>query len=322
MTNPIFVFSLPRSGSTLLQRVLMTHPDICSVAEPWILLPFLYSRKKKGVLAEFSQLGSKKAIDDFINNLPNKDEDYNKELGCFIKKLYEMQCSNGEVYFLDKTPRYHLIIPEIVELFPKAKFIFLFRNPIHVMTSIMETWCDGGFYGLFSYKIDLNRGVPNLANGYLKIKDKALAISYEELIQDSENTTKIICKYLDLNFDPNMLENFSRQKTKGRMGDPIGVKRYSKIEKDSLQKWKRVLNNRYRINVMKKYIISLNNEDLIIHGYDKNLLLEELAKLKPKRIISVKDWFYVLIGNFILKYKLNIFFGRETGKLTKNKYFS
>ena len=40
MKSPIFLFSLPRSGSTLLQRVLMSHKDIASVAEPWLMLPF------------------------------------------------------------------------------------------------------------------------------------------------------------------------------------------------------------------------------------------------------------------------------------------
>ena len=54
MQAPIFVFSLPRSGSTLLQRVLMSHNDISSVAEPWILLPQIYSLKKEGTLSEYS----------------------------------------------------------------------------------------------------------------------------------------------------------------------------------------------------------------------------------------------------------------------------
>ena len=51
MKSPIFIFSLPRAGSTLLQRVLMGHPEIASIAEPWLLLPLMYVQKEHGVLA-------------------------------------------------------------------------------------------------------------------------------------------------------------------------------------------------------------------------------------------------------------------------------
>ena len=39
--RPIFIFSAPRSGSTLLQRVLAAHTQVATASEPWILLPLL-----------------------------------------------------------------------------------------------------------------------------------------------------------------------------------------------------------------------------------------------------------------------------------------
>ena len=39
--TPVFIFSLPRSGSTLTQRVLTAHDGVASAAEPWVLLPLL-----------------------------------------------------------------------------------------------------------------------------------------------------------------------------------------------------------------------------------------------------------------------------------------
>lgn len=53
MITPLFLFSLPRSGSTLAQRMLAAHPAVATVTEPWILLPFLYARKEEGVYAEY-----------------------------------------------------------------------------------------------------------------------------------------------------------------------------------------------------------------------------------------------------------------------------
>ncbi|MBT8101022.1 MAG: sulfotransferase, partial [Gammaproteobacteria bacterium] len=53
MLRPVFLLSLPRSGSTLLQRMLMTHPAISSVPEPWLLLPIFYPRRTSGHSAEY-----------------------------------------------------------------------------------------------------------------------------------------------------------------------------------------------------------------------------------------------------------------------------
>ena len=140
MQSPIFIFSLPRSGSTLLQRILMSHSQICSIAEPWILLPQFYMLKKNGTLSDYSSLTAYKAVTDFVENLPKKHKDYKNSLRDFVLDLYQKQCQNNERYFLDKTPRYYLIIDEIIDLFPDAKFIFLFRNPVHIYASSINTW--------------------------------------------------------------------------------------------------------------------------------------------------------------------------------------
>lgn len=73
---PIFVFSLPRAGSTLVQRVLTAHPNIQSTAEPWILLPLVYSLKTDGIYTEYAQCIGSMAIHDFVAELPNGKADY------------------------------------------------------------------------------------------------------------------------------------------------------------------------------------------------------------------------------------------------------
>ena len=145
MIKPIFIFSLPRSGSTLLQNLLMNHPSISSVTEPWILLPLIYINKDEGVLSEYSHRTSKMAIQNLIENLPQKNDDFNSELREFMLNLYQKLSSSKAKYFLDKTPRYFLIIDEIQQLFPESKFIFLFRHPLDILSSILLTWKNNSF---------------------------------------------------------------------------------------------------------------------------------------------------------------------------------
>ena len=196
--TPIFIFGLPRSGTTLLQKLLMAHPQIASIAEPWILLPFIYSRKKEGILTEYSHSSANIAITDFINNLPNKEFDYNTYLRKFILSLYSKICQNNEKYFLDKTPRYFYIIPEILDIFPNAKFIFLFRNPVQILASVMETWNEGGFSNLHAIYNDLKWGPKLLTDSYEKTKQKALKITYEDLVKNPDIVLKNLCNYLNI----------------------------------------------------------------------------------------------------------------------------
>ena len=69
-TRPLFLLCLPRSGSTLVQRVLASHAEIATVSEPWLLLPLLYSIREHGIRAEYWHQTAAQAIADFIEELP------------------------------------------------------------------------------------------------------------------------------------------------------------------------------------------------------------------------------------------------------------
>lgn len=312
MQSPIFIFSLPRAGSTLLQRVLMSHTAIYSISEPWILLPYLYATKTKGTLSEYSSLTATTGINDFINNLPNKREDYKESQRKFITELYTKQCKKGEKYFLDKTPRYYLIIDEIVELFPGAKFIFLFRNPIHVYASIVNTWGKGRFKNIISTYDDLIKGTKELSKGYTKHKSISYAVNYEDFIINTESKLDEILDYLEINQGEKLLNDFKNQDTKGRLGDPTGVKKYKTVSDKSLYSWKTVFNSivrkKFAISLLKK----LNNDDLLVQGYNRQDIINEVKLLnnKKNKLFFVDIFDYGL--NFLIrKFKLNFLTNRK-----------
>jgi len=120
----VFVFSLPRSGSTLLQRALMSHPEIHSTSEPWVLLPLAYMLpNKEEIIAPYNHSHAQTALSELIQKLPNKEADYHEAVAKFVENIYAQLSPEGTSYFLDKTPRYYLIIPLIAKLFPDAKFM-------------------------------------------------------------------------------------------------------------------------------------------------------------------------------------------------------
>jgi len=320
--KPVFIFSLPRSGSTLLQRNLMAHESIASTAEPWILLPQIYSLKSKGHLSEYGSLPASRAINDLIYNLPNKKKDFNDSLKNFIIDIYKKLSKNNESYFLDKTPRYYLIIPEIIEIFPEAKFIFLFRSPEQIYASMLQTWSNNKFRSFLSSYYDLIDGLKMLSLNYNKYKNQSIALKYEDLVNSPENELKRITNYLELDFDNNMINNFSNQKTMGRLGDPTGINYYNSISKESIEKWKLTFNTIIRKRIALNIIKKIDNQALETQGYIKVDILKSIKSVKVVSTFSgIRDLFDYFVDCLIRRLNLHLFFSKDF-KWSRKKYIS
>ena len=133
--NLIFLISQPRSGSTLLQRLLAGHPDIQTSAETWLMLHPVYGLRAQGIETEYRADWAATGVSEFLDNYADGRETYLSGIRSFAQTIYgNVLNSSGKKYFLDKTPRYTMIVPELVELFPAARFVLLFRNPLAVLS--------------------------------------------------------------------------------------------------------------------------------------------------------------------------------------------
>ena len=322
MKSPVFLFSLPRSGSTLLQKVLMSHHDIASAAEPWIMLPHLYACNEEGLLAEYSHKISFTAVNEFITGLEHQKEDYFNALGVFFSTLYENQCSQNETFFLDKTPRYYNIIPDIARVFPDAKFIFLFRNPINVMSSMMHTWSDGNLKRLYAFERDLKQGPRLMSEGYDLLRNKSYAVQYEDYVSNPEKYTKEICEYLEIEYDQTMLEVFSQQNTTGsiNIGDSTGEQKF--ISDKSLNKWRNTFNTGFRKKIAYKYVMGIKGSVLEVQGYNKKEILKDIEELKITRKYFFKDRLDYVYSLLVRYLKLNLFFGKNQNIWARNRFLS
>lgn len=307
MVKPIFIFSLPRSGSTLLQKILVTNKNISSVAEPWLLLPFVHIIKEKGILAKYSHKICYNAFQDFISNIGGKQVYFN-ELRKFTLNLYKNASKNYvSKYFLDKTPRYYLIINEIAEIFPNAKFIFLFRNPLDIYSSIITTWHKNRLLTLHGHNIDLFEGPKYLLNGFNKLSSRSLKINYEELVSNPEKKLLKLSEYLELEYQNFNLSKYNMTELNGRMGDKIGIRNYKSISKRSINKWQNSINSYFRKKYAQNYIENLNENYLALTNNKKSDLIKKIKKIKVNRI-GVRDYIDFRISNVyrVVKLKFQI----------------
>jgi hypothetical protein len=305
MVTPIFIFSMPRSGSTLLQKILSSHQLISSSGEPSIMLPITYILKEEGIITDSAHRENLGGIKALIGALPKKEEDYYKYLRQFILSIYSNVSNDGSHYFLDKTPKYWMIIDEIVKVFPDAKFIFLFRNPTEVLASSINTWSQDRLR-VNSYIDELYDAPIKLLDGYCKHKDRSLLIRYKDLILKSEEVTSEICNYLEIEYDSAMIEHWNSTKLNGDFGDPSGVRNYKSISPESLKKWKQSFTTSFRKLLVKHYLKSIPPEFFELAGYNRTILIDEINKI-PTTGLGIRDFFEYSISISYLYSNLKFF---------------
>jgi hypothetical protein len=266
--TPIFILSLPRSGSTLLQRLLAARDGVASAPEPWLLLPLLAPLRGDGVYADYSQVHQSEALQDFFSDLPGGEDDYLEGVRRLALHVYGQAAGPDSRYFLDKTPRYHLVCDSLFQAFPDARFIFLWRNPLGVIASMIETWGQGR-WNLGQYKIDLFQGIRNLVDAYRRYEDRAIAVRFEDLVSDESGVLRRICDYLGLDRSDDEVAALSDPAWTRRKGDPTGIHKYGSVSQEPLDKWQATVCNPFRKWWCGRYVEWLGTGDLDTMGYDR-----------------------------------------------------
>ncbi len=238
--NPfVFVVGCPRSGTTLLRRILNAHPQLAipKVETHWI--PKFFN-KRCGITEEgratpelldylaadhrFPRMGiGRRELESLFTADP--DPTFPE----FTGRLFDLYGKRrGKALVGDKTPGYVRHIELLHEMFPRARFIHLIRDGRDVCLSILA-WDrrhkSVGRLGTFAkdpvgttalfweWLVRLGReGGARLPAGlYMEIK-------YESLVADTGPLARNLCAHLGLPFEPAMLEYHA-----GRTRDDAGL---------------------------------------------------------------------------------------------------
>lgn len=307
--TPIFIFSLPRSGSTLLQRMLAAHPEIATVSESHLLLPLLYTLKDEDVYSAYNHAFTVWAIQEFCRDLPGGVDAYLAEIREMTLRLYAQAAKQEVTYFVDKAAAYHLVAQEIIHLFPEAKIIFLWRNPLAVIASLMDSWKNGR-WNLFEHDVRLYEGLPQLISAYEQHKTAVLSVRYEDLLHQPEQEMQQIFAYLQLPFAAESISSFAQVKLQGRTGDIVGMAQYQSLTQEPLQKWTRTLGNPLRKAWCRHYLQDIGASRLAAIGYPLHDLLTALQKAPVNTNHLLSDlvrmpygMFYRYFEGYILRQK-------------------
>lgn len=223
----------------MLQLMLAGHQDIATTSEPWIALHPLFALRDTDINTVYDAGLASKAVRDFLKQSGVDDVFYKKQVAAFLVSFYNKALVHqNKKIFLDKTPRYYHIAAELMEVFPEAKFIFLIRNPIAVLISILRTWVGDNAALLRNYREDLLLAPKLLLDCINKYPESSHTVRYEGFVCEPEAELRNICRFLGVTFDTNMLDYGGRVKPGWKFGDPIGVFKSTRTSAVSAEAWK------------------------------------------------------------------------------------
>jgi hypothetical protein len=228
VSNRVFMVGCPRSGTTLLQSMLATHPKIQSFPEThFFSMAFPRHRIKRmltwpalnvsGILKRFLHEINRPDLVDEYGHIGFFERDYANAL---TRLLDHLTIEAGKDTWVEKTPRHLLYIPEIERQIPDVKFIHVIRNGADVVASLYEAtnqhpreWVKGGTPGFQGFTIDecidrWNQDIQITAN-YVG-KQGHFVVTYEKLVDAPLEILQKLCCSIQVDAEHLRLED-SRQ---------------------------------------------------------------------------------------------------------------
>lgn len=302
--GPIFVVGAPRSGTTLLQYMLRSHPRISlPTSESHFFIPLYRNQASFGDLEQVENvrrvLGEMHRISaDFLEtnlhgmhfDLESLAEELHAEgrhtVQGIIAGLFEKNArGESKARWGDKTPYYVLHMPKLLEWFPDAQIIHLIRDGRDCALSMFERKHDFKVYNTYfaakywQHYVDTGRELGSRlgANTYMEVR-------YEDMLADPVAATRRICEFLGEEYSDSLV-NYNKSREVGKT--PLLQK---PIQKENAQKWRTKMSP-WQVKVFE----SAAGDTLSRFNYDVNTSAETLPL--PLRAMyrldnNVMSWLY------------------------------
>jgi hypothetical protein len=210
----VFIVGCPRSGTTLLQRMLDAHPAVAVAPETFFIRRFWTHRATYGDLqhdAAFERLlrdiTATPAFDEmgldadaFRTAAQNGERSYAALFRLLLRRFADQR---GAAVVGEKTPNHVLYLPTLHDFFPDARFIHLVRDPRAVVNSWRSVpWSSGRVWRDAEIWVEYVAAGRAAAPG---LSEALQVVSFEDLVRAPERVLRRVCAHLTLDYDPAMV---------------------------------------------------------------------------------------------------------------------
>jgi tetratricopeptide (TPR) repeat protein len=226
--DPIFIIGMQRSGSTLVEQMLASHPLIEGTAE---------LTEMPNLLREIGDAAARRDLTfgDYVSRLA---PDELRAIGQAYVDATQVHRTEGKPLFTDKMPNNWIYAPFIRLVLPNAKIVDVRRNPLACGFSNWKQLYGTGLEHTYSmewigrYYSDYVRQMHHLD----AVQPGAVhRVIYERLVEDPEAEVRRLLDYLEVPFDDAVLDFHSS----GRMVRTISAEQVRQpINRKGLDQWR------------------------------------------------------------------------------------
>lgn len=185
--TPVFIIGMPRSGTSLIEQILASHPAIAAGGERETALELYYDK-----LPAWANTNAVNAIGKIKAFAPQAEEFYLQQNQTWIQ---------DSQFFTDKLPFNFMFVGMLATIFPNARFVHIYKHPIDS--------CFSCYKQLFSGPQEFSYNQQELAEFYADYRDimrhwnsvlpnSIINLSYEKLVDDMRNESERVLKFIGL----------------------------------------------------------------------------------------------------------------------------
>ncbi len=224
---PIFVLGQPRTGTTLIERIIGSHSEVHSAGE---LQQFSLALRRLSNHKDPRRFSS----EFFAASL---DLDSAKIGGLYLESCKRMR--GDKARFIDKLPQNYLLIPFILKALPNAKIVHLTRDPMDAcFASYKQLFADA-----YLHSYDLEEMARHHCR-YRHLMDvwrsrfpgRFFDISYEDTVLDLERRARELIAYLELPWEDACLRFHERSEA---VSTASAVQVREPVHTRSLGRWRK-----------------------------------------------------------------------------------
>jgi len=200
---PIFIIGMPRSGTSLVEQILASHPLVTGGGEREEVYDLAASIPDKTKTGGHYPAGIDALTQEQVNSLTTE----------YLQRLRAV--SPDALRITDKMPHNFMYLGLIQRLFPKARVIHCIRDPLDTCLSCyFQT-----FSGYHPYTHDLStlgkyyREYTRLMQHWERVLEiPMMNVHYEELVSNQESVSRAIVEFCSLEWDDACLQFHKNQR--------------------------------------------------------------------------------------------------------------
>jgi hypothetical protein len=253
--RPIFIVGCARSGTTLLQAMVHSHPRLAMPPENRFVMPVYRSRVDFG---DLRQAANRDAVARYITTTRGtKFRDLGVKAAHVRRRVHEVPPTIGSMLgavlalfarrfrkprWGDKRPNYIQDLDVVLELFPDAQIIHMIRDGRDCVASLkrMPWWTVGYPPSVYKWARAIDTGLQ--AREQLR-PDQYHEVRYEDLVADPGLHLQKLCAFLDEDFDDAMLEHHRDSDTKVPDYKDWHEQVHRPVSDSAVQRWQRELDD-------------------------------------------------------------------------------